>query len=308
MLKIKSAILKNPITREITFFLFRKKVYKSIADKNLQKLFDGKIQLSKNRIDNLIVSVTSIPDRVSEIKYMLYSILAQELRPEKIILWLTASQFPQREAQLPEELLKLRNYDIEIRWCDETIRSYTKLIPSLKCFPDSFIAIADDDIYYHRKWLLKLWNEHLKYPENIICHIADKILFDKTGKILSYKKWSKNIKVGDTSALYFPLGYGGVLYQKRLLFKDIEEADLFMKLSPYADDIWFYFMIVLNGHTVRIVKDPFVNMKWINPYKEYNIEESFKLSHFNMDNDKNDEQFKNITDYYGEKYFSLIKN
>jgi hypothetical protein len=301
--KLKLILLKQPIFRELLFFLFQKKVYKDHVDKKIKKLLDGKLKLSGQKVDNLIISVTSIPSRIFEIKYMIFSVLNQSIRPEKIILWLTKNQFPLMERELPLELLELCKYDFEIHWYEEDIRSYTKLIPALKYFSKFFIVIADDDIYYRKRWLEKLWRDHLKYPNDIICHVADKICFDGRKKVMPYKKWQKNINMRDTSPLYFPLGVGGVLYQKILLFKDTENAELFLKLSPYADDLWFYFMIVLSGHTVRIVKNSYTNMKYINPYKEYNIIHSVKLSAINMDNDKNDEQFENILNYYRDLYF-----
>ena len=42
------------------------------------------------------------------------------------------------------------------------------------------------------------------------------------------------------------------MYKKKFLYKDILNQDLFMKLAPIADDIWFWAMTVLNGTKIII--------------------------------------------------------
>ena len=46
------------------------------------------------------------------------------------------------------------------------------------------------------------------------------------------------------------LGVGACLYKKELLHEDVTNYSLFTKLSPKADDVWFYFMAILK-HTPR---------------------------------------------------------
>jgi hypothetical protein len=289
----------------LLFFFFRKKVYKKRIDKKIGKLIRGKKKLPTNKIDSLIVSVTSFPERIIDIKYTIYSLLTQSVIPEKIVLWLETDRFPLREKSLPAELLAFSKFNLQIHWCEEDLRSYTKLIPSLKVFPDYFIVIADDDIFYKKRWLEKLWNEHLEYPDDVICHVANTITFDANHGVLPYKKWIFNIRSPQSSLLHFPLGVGGVLYHGKFLFNDIASKKIFMKLAPYADDIWFYFMIILNNTTVRIVKKPYTNMQYVNPYREYNLQKGFKLSRINMDNNKNDIQFKAVSEYYKISLFDL---
>jgi GTPase SAR1 family protein len=292
---LKSIFLKNVFTREIMLFIFNKKVYKKIIDRKIARLPD---LIPERKEKNLIVSLTSFPERIPEIKYTLFSLLDQTLRPEKIVLWLTESQFPLKEMDLPPELLKFTDYGVEIRWYNEDIRSYTKLIPSLEYYPDAVIVIADDDIYYRKDWLRKLWETHQKYPDDVICHVANKIIFNSNNTIAPYKKWKMNIRVSDTSLHYFPLGVGGVLYQKWLLFEDIYKKELYLKLAPYADDIWFYFMIILNNTRVRVVKNPYTSLKFVNPYREYNLITQYRLSSINVDNGQNDIQLNKVLGYY----------
>jgi hypothetical protein len=187
------------------------------------------------------------------------------------------------------------------------LRSYRKLIPALEQFSDYYIVTADDDIYYSRKWLEKLWYEHLKYPDNPVCHIAHKIIF-KNKKVLPYTQWKKCIKTEETDFQIFGCGGGGILYHKKYLYKDINRKDIFMNLALYADDIWFYFMVVLNGNSYKIVRNPFNRIKYVNPYREYGLNEEYKLSTVNVEANLNDEQFKKVLEHYQLDLYSFINN
>jgi hypothetical protein len=46
---------------------------------------------------------------------------------------------------------------------------------------------------------------------------------------------------------YFPTGVGGILYPPKCFHKDIADKELFLKLAPNADDIWFWAMACLIG-------------------------------------------------------------
>ena len=301
--KTRDLLLSFPLTREILFFIYQKKVYKRFVDKKITAILKGNRKLSEKRIDNLVVSLTSFPQRIAEVKYAVYSLLDQTVLPEKIILWLGENKFINKERDLPEELLGFKKYGLEIKWCED-IRSYTKLIPALKQYPNHYIVIADDDIYYKRKWLEKLWNEHLKYPDNVICHVAHKMLF-KSKDILPYVLWKKCIKKGEGFKT-FGCGVGGVLYHRRYLHNDIARSDLFLNLAPQADDIWFYFMAILNDNFVRVVEYPFIRTKYVDPYREYGLNSGYKLSTTNVDSNHNDIQIKKVVDYYQLDLYSLL--
>jgi hypothetical protein len=72
-------------------------VYKKSIDKKINALINGRLEQTNRRIDNLIVSLTSFPGRIDEIQYTIFSLLDQNVLPEKIILWLAENEFPKKE-------------------------------------------------------------------------------------------------------------------------------------------------------------------------------------------------------------------
>jgi len=300
---IRTALLSFAPTRELLFFIFKKRIYKRLTDKRISAFLRSGRKPRGEKIDGLIVSLTSFPQRIGEVKYAVYSLIDQTLHPEKIVLWLAESQFPNKEKDLPEELTAFEKHGLAIRWCED-LRSYKKLIPALEHFPDYFIATADDDIYYDRRWLERLWKSHLDNPGCVICHVAKVVEFDGGGEIIPFTKWKRNTRDDSPPRLNVQLGAGGVLYHRKYLHDDIRRKDLFQRLAPYADDLWFYFMAFLKGTPVRVAKNSCDNVKYVNPYREYGFEEGYTLLTDNVNNGGNDRQFRNLIDHYGAGPYS----
>ena len=140
---------------------------------------------SQNGNRQLIVSLTSFPERMVDIDYCIFSILNQSLKPNKIVLWLAEEQFPRKERDIPESVLRLKEFGLTIKWCND-IKSFKKLIPSLKEYPNDYIVTADDDLYYPKDWLENIWKQHLKYPDAIIASIARKMSVDDDNHLCKY--------------------------------------------------------------------------------------------------------------------------
>lgn len=207
---------------------------------------------SSRKIQNLVVSLTSFPARIQTVHRTIKTILGQSVRPEKTILWLAPSQFPNRRGDLPQELKELTRYGLEIKWCDD-IRSYKKLIPTLKLYPCKTIVTADDDVLYPRFWLEKLWQEHIKHPTSVIVHRARKIEHDGRA-IKPYRQWPiLTSAMKPERFLVLQTGIGGVLYPVGCFTEEIFNEKVFREVAPNADDIWFWAMAVLNGKCVRQV-------------------------------------------------------
>ena len=189
----------------------------------------------EKRVQKIIVSLTSFPARIEYVSKTICSLLDQTLKPDMVILWLGDDKFPNKEADLPEDLLKLKEYGLTIKWCKD-IRSYTKFIPAYKEFPNDLIVTVDDDIYYDRNMLELLYNSYQQNPEYIHCHRCTKIFY-KNGKLKAKAGGKKYYKYPSFANKL--CGVGGVIYPPHCLYKDITDENLFKTLCPTNDDIWF---------------------------------------------------------------------
>ncbi len=200
----------------------------------------------------LIISLTSFPPRINTVHLTIDSLMRQTMRADKIILWLSDTEFPKRESELPQTLLDLTHRGLEIRWCENT-RSYKKLIPTLTQFPDAPIITADDDVIYPDDMVELLYRSYLRHPGDVHCHRATKFVL-KDGKFHTIAGGRDYYH--RASFLNKPTGVGGVLYPPHCFGPDILKMDLVQKLAPTNDDQWFWLQAALNNVRVRVVKTP----------------------------------------------------
>ncbi|WP_081445699.1 glycosyltransferase [Brachyspira pilosicoli] len=264
-------------------------------------LGDEKI-IEEKRKERLIVSLTSFPQRIYDIDVVLFSLINQTIKPDKIILWLSIEEFPNLEKDVPLHILNMRKFGIEIEFCKD-IKSYKKLIYALKKYPNDIIVTADDDIYYEYNWLEKLYNAYLENPNYIYCHRSRKILIDDDKNILPLIKWQNNYfgnkNIEPSYRNYFTTG-GGILSKSLFFNNEIFNEELFMKLAPLDDDKWFFVMALLNDTKISIVKD---NNKII----EIGYDDYKRLWDINKTG-VNQQTFDKLLNYYGDKLKNKIIN
>lgn len=250
------------------------------------------------KIDNLIVSLTSYPARINLVNQTIMTILNQTVQAEKVILWLAGEQFPNKEKDLPQQLLDLTEKGLTIEWCED-IKSYKKLIPTLKKYPNSIIVTADDDVLYKNNWLEQLYGAYIKEPDYVHCHRAHYVAF-AGNEILPYKKWKQNIPKFKPSFNNFFTGSGGVLYPPNCFYGDVLKSELFMELCPHADDIWFWAMCILNNRKINIVTGA-------QPLNLVDGSQEEALWYSNLNEGQNDVQLKKVVEHYPEILSKLDK-
>lgn len=257
-------------------------------------IFHRKLQIlacNNTKEPKYIVTLTSYGYRVKEIlPCTLYSLFSQSELPDRIVLYLDSWSW--NEDNIPEELKVFKNKGLDIRYNNEVIKSYKKLIPALKEFSNDMLITADDDCYYPKHWLKKIKERHLKEPDKIICCSAHEIVLDSHMMPLPYLRWKQRIKKIHNENLTFPLGVYGILYPPKSLNKLITNSVEFMSLAPNADDIWFWAMAKLNR-----TKYSLVNVGRILPIS---LEEQQKGLFAENARGGNDEQLKNILSRFPE--------
>lgn len=245
------------------------------------KLNSSGINIERREI-KVIVSLTSYPGRINVVHKTIKTLLNQSYKPDKVILWLADTQFPDRI--IPGNLKELIPFGLSIKWCDD-IKSYKKLVPTLEMFPNDIIVTADDDNYYSENWLEKLVDSYKLYPRAISAHKVTKFIWKNN----SWQWEAGGREYYDSPSFLNKLvGVGGVLYPPNSLYKDIADRNLFMKLAPTNDDQWFWFMAILKETPVVVVENPIIHAKpvegtlvnglWkVNDTAEGNFEKQFKV-------------------------------
>ena len=257
------------------------------------------IALSSLKTAPLIISLTSYPARIKTLNQTVYSLLTQSIKADKVILWLAKEQFPNKEKDLPSALTDLTTIGLEIKWYHD-IKSFKKLIPTIKKYPNTIIITADDDVIYAHNWLEKLFLSYINNPDSIHCHRAHCITF-KNKLLEPYSNWIWHLKYNQ--ALYNNLftGVGGVLYPPHCLHKDVLDEEKFMRLCPQADDIWFWAMAVKNDFPIKVVENNISKLNFIDGTQEN------ALWHTNVTGGQNDIQLQNVLKEYPEILDKLDK-
>ena len=231
----------------------------------------------EKRKQQIIISLTSHPPRIGKAHLTVNTLLQQDLKPDRVILWLAREQFPEPES-LPKELLRLQKYGLEIRWYHD-VRSYKKLVPTLKEFRDAIVVTTDDDVYYARNMLRILIEEHRAHPDEIICHEITRPMLDSKNHL---RAGSGNGNYCGTSSYFNKiLGSHGVLYTADMLSDDVFDEDCFMTEAPTNDDIYFWAMAVRKGTRIRQAQNA-IRQLWMTDPEE---QRASSLSEYNEAND-----------------------
>lgn len=249
-------------------------------------------RLNPKSKSEVIVSFTSFPARIENVWQVVECMLRQTYQPKKIFLWLSKEQFSSKK-ELPKSLLERENDIFEIRFVDGDIRSHKKYYYVSKEYPDSLVLLIDDDLYYPTDMIETMLKEHRKYPNAVISRYGYIRKYDNNGNLLPYKKWKEISGASANKHLFFGSG-GGTLIKPSALYKDLTNKDLFLKLTPIADDIWLNAMVELAGLSIKKIKFGLIlTIK--------GGETNVTLCSENVAGGQNDIQINNIIEYYKQE-------
>lgn len=233
----------------------------------------------------LIVSLTSYPARYPLLHLTLKCLLRQDIRADRVVLWIARGDI----VKLPKRVLRLQGLGLEIAATEDT-RSFKKIVPALRRFPNAVIVTADDDVYYPRDWLRSLVQEYSSRAPAIVCHRGHLPTFTASGDTCPYGNWQWEARCPEGSNILMPTGVGGVLYPPNSLDSRVLDENLFSSLCPYADDLWLYFMGRLRGAHYRTVPTIFRLREWTS---------SHGLSGENVSKGRNDQQVARLEAHFG---------
>lgn len=260
-------------------------IYSSLQ---LLMLTANRLTMSEKHEVPILVSLTSIPSRLSILHLTIRSLLNQTVKPENIILWLNKNL----QSSIPKSLSKLENDVFKIRYENETC-SHRKLVHALRHYPNKIIVTCDDDLIYHSHWLERLYKEHELNPKDIIGNECRRILYDSFNKVLPYRSWHSEPPKSCTKNT-LAIGYAGTLYPPNSMHADVLRQDLYMALAPKADDLWFKAMSLKAGIKTR--RSGLLAPKPIPIIRS----QQEALGKTNIKQDGNRSQWQALIDYYPE--------
>lgn len=251
----------------------------------------------------LVVCLTTIPERINKVHLCIESLMRQSLKPNKIILWITEKIFDYQnealEENIPRQLLRLKSRGLEIKYCKD-IGPFSKTINTLKNYPNCILVVADDDVYYPKNWLIELYTSYLNDPQYIHCHQARWIKKNDNDQLSPYNNWKEvyDFYQGPSYNI-FPITKGGCLYPPKSLSKELFNENTFLKLCPIQDDVWLTAMSLLNQVKCKKVRPFPIGLVPIRGTKKKSLMSE------NIGHNKNDSQVKAVFDKY--KLYSLIE-
>jgi hypothetical protein len=182
----------------------------------------------------VVISLTTLPSRISKIRPCLESLLAGDVLPDKILLALPPTSIRENRRYSVPEFLKDRTFCgsiIEIVNADRDWGPGTKLLGSLAVIPqECYLVLADDDVRYRHDFLAKLLT-------------AQRQNHFSSFSFYTYRTEGLTVGQGcDGYSFWYP-NLSGI---ERFAQDHVINTDLF-----FHDDLWISFYLASKGISVR---------------------------------------------------------
>lgn len=250
--------------------------------------------------DDVIVSLTSFPDRINNIWKVINCILNQTVLPQKIILWLSSEQF--KNIHLPKKLTDLQSERFEIRFTNSDIKSHKKYYYLNELYRDKLAILIDDDIFYPTDMIECLLAKYdsSEDKKTVVCRYCREIKYRNDGEFLPYNNWNILTYSGvPPKKIFFGSG-GGTLIPIKYLPDLTWNKNIFMELCPKADDIWLNAMCKLGNM-------PIILETFSLPLPVFNFSSS-KLYKDNLLLNYNDKQIMDLSSYLHKMELSEMQS
>ena len=197
-------------------------------------------QLSGLIHSRITVSLTSYPARIMYVEEVLRSLMAQTRRADEIILWLAGSQFPNKEEDLPEKLVKeAKEGNLTIRWCED-LKPHKKYFFAMREIREGVVITVDDDLILRKDGLELLFLSYLRHPDAISSLRVHLMAASEKKEFLPYIYWIRETDaLVDVPCLQLMATTGaGTLYPAGILSESVFDEEGIRKTCLLADDLW----------------------------------------------------------------------
>jgi hypothetical protein len=182
-----------------------------------------------------VISLTTVPQRIDNIKPTLVSLLRQSVKPKRIEINLSKELFAGRE--IPVWLLNLEN--VKIYWQKEDYGPATKLIATIERYQGQnvSIVIVDDDMFYSKNMISDLMDaDKQSNGKQVFCINGFLLPRDLKSESIGLDKALKS----GTRKVGVIMGCGGYLIRSNHLdWKSLLNIENAPKRALFDDDLWF---------------------------------------------------------------------
>ena len=241
----------------------------------------------------VVVSFTTMPDRIRHIEPMLNSMLDQSVRPDAIFLNVPdRSRRTGAEYAIPSQLEQVES--LEIRRCGHDWGPATKLIPTLlsETDPDTIIIVVDDDQVYPREMIETFLAHEQNLPDAALCARGFRVPFQMHHPL---RNTSYGTKLDAPCEAEIMQGSAGFLVKPRLFTPRLYDYEDAPDAAMMVDDVWIAGNLARNG--VRRLVVPFYNV--FARIETIGARRTRSLSHNeNRDHINNDTMYRYFQDYW----------
>ena len=187
-----------------------RKNYESMA--NMDSYKKDLANLFERKINGVIVSLTTYSIRTDSIVQTIKSLLEQTVMPEKILLWLSEENFPNKESDLSQELLDLReNPMFEICFVPKNIEPHKRYSQTMQEYPNRPIIVINGNEIYDNNLIELLFESYKAYPNCVSCIRGNRVLFKNDTDAPAYQTWHFDVSEQKSKG-FVAVGADAVLY------------------------------------------------------------------------------------------------
>ena len=190
------------------------------------------------RPERIVVSLTSIPDRVGLIGPALRSLVDQTCPADRIVL-----AWPRRSLRTGEAYPSPRDIPpgVEVLECDD-VGPATKLLPTLQREREALIIVVDDDVIYPFDFIETLLNAHRADPRAAIGYRGWRLEPGRDPRDLDHVFATALKRPEDVDILFGTWGY---LVPPGALDAAMHDFEGYPPETRWVDDVW------ISGHLAR---------------------------------------------------------
>ena len=205
-----------------------------------------------------IITMTSWTKRIQYVGRFIYQFMkTQTVKPDVFYLWLAEEEFPNKEKELPQELLMVcEAFDVKICWTKDNEYCFKRWYVYPTHFNDLVISV-DDDILLSSNMIEVIQNEYRKNPIKQVLHykncggeIEIKNGIEYTIGPLKQKSSIKNYFQGNCA--FAPGSFPLESFSEEMI-------ELRKKICPKCDESWLHPFLIKDNIPITFMN----GVRWV---------------------------------------------